>query len=74
MQDKTLEEDFVMLAVPIEVIEESGIADGKVLQFTAEKGKIIIENVDRIDDIVCLNDCKDCPIYEQMGEKCPNKI
>ncbi len=73
MQNKKLKEEFVMLAVPIEVIEESGIADGKVLQFTASEGKIVIEKVDRIDDLVCSGDCQNCPITQTMGDNCPNK-
>lgn len=50
-------------AVPQEVLAEAGIREGELLQFTARKGKIIIESVTDIEDYVCDKDCQNCPVY-----------
>ena len=46
MQNKKVSEGYMFLAIPLETVEESGIKDGEILQFTAEKGKITIETVE----------------------------
>lgn len=64
MQNQKVREEYMFLAIPMEVIEESGVKDGQVLKFTAEKGKITIQTVDDTSDFVCDGDCENCPINE----------
>ena len=64
MQNKKVSEGYMFLAIPLETVEESGIKDGEILQFTAEKGKITIETVEDASDFVCDGDCENCPINE----------
>ena len=52
MQNKKVSEGYMFLAIPLETVEESGIKDGEILQFTAEKGKITIETVEDTSDFV----------------------
>ena len=74
MQNQKLTGNFVIMTVPIEAIEESGILTGGVIQITAEKGRLIFENVDvSEEEIVCDGECEDCPVYETEGEDCPNR-
>ncbi|MBQ3194989.1 MAG: hypothetical protein IJB65_00835 [Clostridia bacterium] len=62
MQDKEMSMDIVMLAVPVDLLEEAGITDGCPMQMFAEKGKLVIEKVDDISDVVCNGDCECCPV------------
>lgn len=64
MQNQKVREEYMFLAIPMEVIEESGVKDGQVLEFTAEEGKITIQTVDDTSDFVCDKDCENCPINE----------
>lgn len=63
MQDKKIGE-YMFLSVPMEVIEKSGIQDGQILQFTAESGKITIENAEDTANFACDGDCENCPVNE----------
>ena len=75
MQNKKIGKGYVFLAVPVEVIEESGIKDGQVLEFTAEDGKITVQTVKDGSDYVCDGDCENCPFNvmdcDENCEKCP---
>lgn len=53
---------FVMIPVPLEAIEESGIAPGDLIQITASDGRITIEAVTDSEDFVCDGDCENCPV------------
>ena len=64
MQGKKIEQEYVLLSVPAEALEESGIKEGSLLQITTEKGKIHIETVNDLSDFVCDGDCENCPINE----------
>lgn len=57
---------FVLLTVPMDVLEDSGIDLDGVLQFTAEDGKIVIETVspEDVEDYLCDGDCESCPLSE----------
>lgn len=73
MQNQKLTGKFVLMTVPVESVEESGILNGGLIQITAEKGRLILETVDVSDEeIVCDGECEDCPVYESDGEDCPN--
>lgn len=73
MQDQKLTGNFVLMTVPVEAVEESGILNGGLIQITAEEGRLVFEAVSVEDeDIVCDGECEDCPVYETEGEDCPN--
>ena len=73
MQNQKLTGKFVLMTVPVEAIEESGILNGGLIQITAEEGRLILETVSVEDEeIVCDGECEDCPVYETEDENCPN--
>ncbi|MBR2293987.1 MAG: hypothetical protein IKJ07_10480 [Clostridia bacterium] len=73
MQDQKLTGNFVLMTVPVEAVEESGILNGGLIQITAEEGRLVFEAVSVEDeDIVCDGECEDCPVYETEGDDCPN--
>ena len=73
MQDQKLTGNFVLMTVPVEAVEESGILNGGLIQITAEEGRLVIETVSTEDEeIVCDGECEDCPVYEIEGDDCPN--
>ena len=73
MQDQKLTGNFVLMTVPVEAVEESGILNGGLIQITAEDGRLVFEAVSVEDeDIVCDGECEDCPVYETEGDDCPN--
>lgn len=75
MQDRQIERGVVSLPVPIEVIAEAEInLEKDILQFTAEKGKIVVKKADTTD-FVCDGDCENCPVSQTECdgdcENCP---
>lgn len=73
MQDQKLTGNFVLMTVPVEAVEESGILNGGLIQITAEEGRLVFEAVSVEDeDIVCDGECEDCPVYETESDDCPN--
>lgn len=73
MQDQKLTGNFVLMTVPVEAVEKSGILNGGLIQITAEEGRLVFEAVSVDDeDIVCDGECEDCPVYETEGDDCPN--
>ena len=73
MQDQKLTGNFVLMTVPVEAVEESGILNGGLIQITAEEGRLVFEAVSVEDeDIVCDGECEDWPGYETEGDDCPN--
>lgn len=73
MQNQKLTGNFVLMTVPVEAVEESGILNGGLIQITAEEGRLVFEAVSVEDeDIVCDGECEDCPVYETEGDDCPN--
>lgn len=73
MQDQKLTGNFVLMTVPVEAVEESGILNGGLIQITAEEGRLVFEAVSVEDEnIVCDGECEDCPVYETEGDDCPN--
>lgn len=55
---------YVLMAIPTDLLEESGIGFGGIIQFTAEEGKIVMEQVTDVSDTVCDGDCEHCPIAD----------
>lgn len=73
MQDKKMTKEYMLLAIPVELLEESGLCGGELIQITAERKKIVIEGIEDTGDMVCDGDCGGCPVYATQGENCPNK-
>ena len=74
MQNKKIDE-FVLLSVPKDVLEDAGIVDGSILQIYADGNKLVIERLTDTGEIVCDGDCDNCPVNETECdgncEECP---
>lgn len=74
MQNKKVNE-FVLISVPKEALEDAGIVDGSVLQIYADGNKLVIEKLIDPGEIVCDGDCDNCPVNETECdgncEECP---
>lgn len=66
MQNQTLN-DFVLISIPADVLEEAGIQPNALIQYQAEDGKIIMEMVDEIAPLVCSGECNECPAKGQKA-------
>lgn len=64
MQNQTLK-DFVLMAIPSEVLEEAQIMPNALIQYHADEGKIIMEMVDEVLPLACSGECDDCPVKGQ---------
>ena len=63
MQNKKVDE-FVLISVPKEVLEDAGIVDGSVLQIYADGNRLVIERLTDTGEVVCDGDCENCPVNE----------
>lgn len=63
MQNKKVNE-FTLISVPKEALEDAGIVDGSVLQIYADGNKLVIEKLIDTGEIVCDGDCDNCPVNE----------
>lgn len=74
MQNKKLNE-FTLISVPKEALEDAGIVDGSVLQIYADGNRLVIERLTDTGEIVCDGDCENCPVNEtdcdENCEECP---
>ena len=77
MQNKKVNE-FTLISVPKEALEDAGIVDGSVLQIYADGNKLVIEKLIDTGEIVCDGDCDNCPVNETECdgncEECPCHI
>lgn len=64
MQDKKIRTEVALLAVPIELLSETGIEPDGVLEMYADGNRIIVQNADIPGDFVCDSDCEGCPMSE----------
>lgn len=75
MQNKRMKHEFVLLAVPAELLLEAGIFEGEAIMMYAAGRKLIIENGE--DEFICTGDCENCPAKEVdcdgECEDCPCK-
>ena len=62
--------DYLLLSIPLDMLEEAGISEESVIQMSAVSGKILIKAVSRDDaeDFVCDGDCESCPCSEYCAE------
>ena len=63
MQNKEVDE-FVLISVPKEVLEDAGIVDGSVLQIYADGNRLVIERLTDTGEVVCDGDCDNCLVNE----------
>ena len=63
MQNKKVDE-FVLISVPKDVLEDAGIVDGSVLQIYADGNRLVIERLTDTGEVVCDGDCDNCPVNE----------
>ena len=74
MQNKKVDE-FVLISIPKEVLEDAGIVEGSVLQIYADGNRLVIEKLIDTGEIVCDGDCDNCPVNEiecdGNCEECP---
>ena len=68
MQNKKVDE-FVLISVPKDVLEDAGIVDGSVLQIYADGNKLVIEKLIDTGEIVCDGNCEECPCYKNCEEE-----
>ena len=64
MQNQTLN-DFVLMSVPSDVLEEAGIVPNALIQYYVDDGKIIMEMVDEVAPVICDGECNECPVKGQ---------
>ena len=63
MQNKKVNE-FTLISVPKDVLEDAGIVDGSVLQIYADGNGLVIKKLIDAGEIVCDGDCENCPIAD----------
>ncbi len=64
MQNQTLN-DFVLMSIPSDVLEEAGIQPNALIQYYADEGRVIMEMVDEVAPLICSGNCNDCPARGQ---------
>lgn len=64
MQKRRMKTEMVMVAVPAEMLLEAGIFEGDPMQMYVDGRKLVIENLDDIEDFVCGGDCVECPFCD----------
>lgn len=70
MQNKKVDE-FVLISVLKEALEDAGIVDGSVLQIYVDGNKLVIEKLIDTGEIVCDGDCDNCPVNKtECDENC----
>ena len=75
MQKGIMKTEMILLSVPADMLLEAGIHKGDPMQMYVEGRRLIIENLDDINDFICDNDCQRCPINKMdcdgVCPKCP---
>ena len=54
-------QEYTLLPVPTEVLEEVGLDAFTTIQFSISRGKLIIEPIDGEQNMVCFGNCCRCP-------------
>ena len=67
--------ECVWVSIPIEVLAKANLQEGGVFQIYASQGRVILENVQESEGIICDGDCNTCPMSEVdcdgMCRQCP---
>ena len=62
MQKATqVNQEYTLLPVPTEVLEEVGLDAFSTIQFSISRGKLIIEPIDAEQNMVCFGNCCQFP-------------
>lgn len=61
MQKSTQMNEYVLLPVPAEVMEELELDPFSTIQYSISRGRLIIEPIDAEQDMVCFGNCCRCP-------------
>lgn len=74
MQDKKLNSnEFILLAIPTEILEEAGVSQAGILYISARKGTIVIKAAENEDDYICDGNCEECEFFNMdCDEDCAN--
>lgn len=70
MQKSTQMNDYVLLAVPAEVMEELELDPFSTIQYSVSRGRLIIEPIDAEQDMVCFGNCCRCPGRNRCEDTC----
>ena len=60
---------FLLLSVPLDLLEEAGISEDSILQMSAQRGRICISGMDDTGEVVCDGRCEICPCFDYCDEK-----
>ena len=55
-------EGFVSFSIPLEVISEACLDASSLIQYSAGKGKIVMEQIERPEQCICTGRCENCPV------------
>ena len=68
MQEKIVK-GLIFMPVPADLFMASGIEPLSLLRYSASEGRIVIEQMDGMeDDIACDGDCENCPHADTCEE------
>lgn len=68
MQEKIVK-GFLFMPVPADLFMTSGIEPLSLLRYSASEGRIVIEQMDGMeDDTACDGDCENCPHADTCEE------
>ena len=70
MQKTTQMNDYVLLPVPAEVMEELELDPFSTIQYSISRGRLIIEPIDAEQDMVCFGNCRRCPGRYRCEDAC----
>jgi len=61
MQNPINTQDFVLLSIPRDLLDEIGAYEGGTLQMFTVGCRLVIEPLDDEEDYVCDGNCESCP-------------
>ncbi len=64
MQNKKMNQEYVLLAVPANLLIQAGIFEGDSIAMHTEGNKLIVENYDEDEEYICNGDCENCPMED----------
>lgn len=62
MQDKRLKQEYVLIAVPEQLLLEAGIFESDAILMYVSEDRLVIEHDD--EEFICDGDCEDCPMSD----------
>ena len=69
MQERRgMNREFLLLSVPLDMLEEAGISEDSILQMSAQRGSIRISSAYDTSDLICDGRCEICPCFDYCDE------